>query len=353
MRHIVKATTSFPPRLHTLLIVLLSLAVTLAGCSTAPSTTQSTPTVSAPPATVSIQLSWTHTIEWAGFYVAESKGLYAKQNLTVTLKPGGSDAQGNYIDPVAAVVGGQAEFGVTSGATILQARADGQPLVAIAAIYQRHPLALTSLAASNITKPQDLIGKKVHVSANSIVSFRAMLLAQKIDPAQVTIIDRSDFTIQPLISGEADVIDAWVTNEVATLKLQGIAVNTILPIDYGIDEYPNVIFTTEKLISEQPDLVERFLRATVAGLQGAIADPKSVAALAVGHDGTLNEAEQTESMNQSLPLISLPGSPPGMMNADTWTSTARIFTEQGLLKGTDDIKAAYNLTFLEHNYATK
>ena len=83
-----KPTTHLPPRLPTLLIVALSVSAILAGCGATPTATQSTPTTSAPPATVSIQLSWTHTIEWAGFYVAESKGLYSKQNLTVTLKPG-------------------------------------------------------------------------------------------------------------------------------------------------------------------------------------------------------------------------------------------------------------------------
>jgi ABC-type nitrate/sulfonate/bicarbonate transport system substrate-binding protein len=299
---------------------------------------------------VNVQLDWTPNIDAAGFYVAEAKGYYAEQGLSVKLMAGGSDAQGNYIDMIETVLGGHADFGESSGIDLLQARARNAPLVAIATIYQRHPLSFSSLAEKRITKPQDLIGKTVQIAPNDRLLFQALLTSEGIDPAQIKTVERIDFTSAPLIKGEADVIDAWVTNENVILKQEGRAINTILPVEYGIEAYPNVIFTTEKMIAEHPDVVERFLRATLQGMQGAIDDPKSAALLAKQRDAALDLSQQTEAMFQAVPFLKPAGSRPGMMTDKTWGITERVMRDQGLLKQPLDIKAAYTLAFLDKVY---
>ncbi|HEX6290882.1 MAG TPA: ABC transporter substrate-binding protein [Herpetosiphonaceae bacterium] len=330
-----------------MLILCLLAALVLAGCSSAAPTARTPLT----PATIRVQLSWLHTIEWAGFYVAEEHHYYADQALSVRLTPGGEDAQGNYIDPIEVVLRGDADFGVASGGNLVQARANRAPVVAIASIYQRHPMAFTSLAEKQITKPQDLIGKTLHISPDSKLLLDAMLLASGVDPAQVTTEDRTDFTAAPLINGEADIIDTFITNEVVTLKLEGHAINNILPVEYGVEEYPNVIFTTEKMIAEHPDVVERFLRTTLQGMQTAVENPQQVAALAVRHDPSLELRKETEAMYQSVPLLKPMGSQPGLMTAKTWDITYQILRDHGMLKQPLDIKAAYTLAFLDKIYA--
>ena len=265
-----------------LLALYLIAALALAGCGAIAPT--SAPPISA--AHVSVQLNWTYTIDWSGFYVAEAKGDYTDQDLTLKLLSGGYDAQGNYVDPVKTVLDGHADFGIMPGSDLLLARERNVPLVAVATNYQRHPLAFTSLAEKQITRPQDLIGKTVQVYPANSLLFNPLLAAQGINPTKVKVVERTDFTTAPLTKGQADVIDAWITNEVPALKLEGRAINTLLPVDYGIEEYPNVIFTTEELIGEHPDLVERFLRATLRGMQSAIDDPKSVAPLAKKYNST-------------------------------------------------------------------
>ena len=142
------------PRIQALLVLCL-LGLLLSGCSGT-----AAPAVSAlAPAQARVQLSWLHTIEWAGFYAAEEHGYYKDQALTVDLLVGGEDAQGNYIDPIQVVLDGRADFGVVGGGHLIKARANGAPLVAIASSYHRHPLALTSLAEKQIDTAQDLIDK--------------------------------------------------------------------------------------------------------------------------------------------------------------------------------------------------
>jgi NitT/TauT family transport system substrate-binding protein len=318
--------------------------VLLAACS--PAATAAT--------NVNVQLSWLHNSEFAGFYVAQDKGYYTQANLHVELFPSGYDDKGNFIDPIVQVTTSKADFGIIDGTNLLAARANGTPIVAIATIYQLHPVAFTSLAEKNIVRPQDLVGKKVAVSGISKTIYTALLSSQGIDPTTVQYVERTDFTDKPLVDNEVDVIDAWLTNEVVQLTEEGHAVNNIIASDYGIESYPDVIFTTEDMISKHPDLVEQFLKATVRGLQGALDDPDSAAKLTVTYDPkNLNEQTETDAMQQSLPLINPIDSKPGMMTADTWEYMNKIMTDQGLLTKPLDLSAAYNLTFLQKIYGDK
>jgi NitT/TauT family transport system substrate-binding protein len=336
----------FAQRTKALLVLCLLGVLLLSGCGGA-----AAPTVPAlAPAQARVQLSWLHTIEWAGFYAAAEHGYYNDQALTVDLMAGGDDAQGNYIDPIQTVLDGRADFGVVSGAHLINARANQAPLVAIASNYQRHPLAFTSLAEKQIATPQDLVGKTVQIAPDSRLLLEAMLTATGVDAAQVKIVDRTDFSIAPLLNGDADVIDSFITNEAVSLKLAGHEFNAIMPVDYGVEEYPNVIFTREQMIAEHPDIVERFLRATLRGMEQAIADPQQVAPLAVQRDQSLDLAKETEAMFQSVPLLKPSGSQPGMMTAKTWQATYQILHDQGVLKQPVDVQSVYTLAFLDKIY---
>lgn len=326
---------------------MLANVLLLASCGT-PATTPSAATPSTP---VTIQLSWIPTIEYAGLYVAEDQGYYAEQGLAVNLVAGGEDAEGNYISPIDTVLQGRADLGVTSASVLLQARASKAPLVAVASIYQRNPLGFTSLAAKQISTPQDLIGKTIQIGPDSRILLQAMLATQGIDPDQVKTSERTDFSIEPLLSGQADVIDTFVTNELVTCKLLGVAVNNILPIDYGIEEYPNVLFTTEQMIANHPDVVERFLRATIRGMNYAVADPQPIGALSVQRNSSLDLKAETEAMFQSVPLLNPTGSRPGMMTAATWKSIYGMLLDQRVLSQPIDVDAAYSLAFLDKIYA--
>jgi NitT/TauT family transport system substrate-binding protein len=122
----------------------LALAALLTGCASAAAPA---PAATKPPADkVTVQLSWTHSSEFAAFYMAKDKNYYADEGLDVDLLPSGYDAAGNYIDPVKQVTSGKADFGLLEGMNVLAARDAGTPIVAIATNYKRHPVAFTSLA---------------------------------------------------------------------------------------------------------------------------------------------------------------------------------------------------------------
>lgn len=328
------------PLVGVMVIVVMAFAVV--GCNSA---NQSA--VAARPATpVIVQLAWVNTVEYAGFYEAEEKGYYANENLAVKLNELGDTS------PIDQIVAGKADFGLASADVLLSARAKGAPIIAIATVYQRSPVAFISLAEKNITRPQDLIGKKVlvHFGGTTGLVYRALLATQGIDSSKIEGVLRTDFSNKQLLDGEVDVMDAFITNQPVQLAQEGHQVNAILASDYGIDVYANVIFTSETTIANQPELVERFLRATVQGMQSAIQDPKGAAALAVARNTDLSLESETESMNRSLPLLNPAGGHPGTMRAEDWEITHQILLDQGILSEPLDVKTAYTMSFLEKVY---
>ncbi|HEY1014500.1 MAG TPA: ABC transporter substrate-binding protein [Herpetosiphonaceae bacterium] len=316
------------------------------------------PAAPAPATAAGVQLSWVHTIEFAGFYEAARRGYYREAGLEVRLDNGGFDAGGAYIDPVARVVAGQDDFGVAGADVILKARAEGQPVVAIMAIYQRSPVVLISPAAKNIARPQDLVGKRIATQPpNSTVgiAYEALLTSQRIKHADLKEIERTDYdTVNALFNDEVDVLPGFITNDGMKARLRSGDVSFMLISDYGIDIYSNVIFATEATIRDRPQLVEAFVRATVRGIQAAVENPDQAAAYVVETYGKAMPpdiaATQQPGMAASVPLLNPAGSKPGQMKPDLWEKAHQLLLEQGIIKQAIDVKGAYSLAFLEKVY---
>jgi NitT/TauT family transport system substrate-binding protein len=334
------------------ILVTLAIAIAISGALAACGPGQPTPTQE-PPAQLRFQLSWVHVVDHAGLYMAEAEGYYAAENLDVEIVAGGYDEAGEYIDPITRVLAGEADFGLADAGTLLTSRAEGKPLVAVVNLYQRSPVAFVSLAEKGIVRPHDLAGHTVHLDFyNSGTVYEAMLTAAGVDRTQIDEVQRTDFTLAPLLQGEADVLDGWVTYEVVNLKLQGHEFNMILPSDYGVVMYANVVFTTEDLIENNPQLVERFVRATVKGMQAIVDNPEKAAEVTVTYDPDNLALDATrQAALESLPLLNPAGSRPGMMSAEDWQTTHQMLLDQGILTQPIDVSATYDLTFLNKAYA--
>jgi ABC-type nitrate/sulfonate/bicarbonate transport system substrate-binding protein len=334
-------------------LLVLTVVLTI-GCNSASQAAPATPKVQ-----TSIQFSWLHTIEFVGFYEAIRQNYYADAGLEVRLDGGGFDADGNYIDPVKQVMEGKSDFGITGADVLLAARAQGQPIVAVAAIYQRSPVVLISLPEKNVIRPQDLIGKRVDTEPGTTVdvAYRALLASQNIDRAQIIETPRTDFTVAPLFNNSTDVLSGFITNDGVQAQQRREDVKFILMSDYGIDIYSNVIFTTEDMINNKPDLVKDFVAATVKGMQWAVNNPEQAAENVLTQYGDSMEPDikntQLAGLLISIPLLNPAGSRPGMMTPDNWELAHQFLLDQEILQEPLDIETAYNLTFVEAAYSNQ
>ena len=323
-----------------MLVALISLGLSVAGCASRPA-----------PTPVTVQLSWFHTVEFAGFYVAAEKGYYADENLSVTLSAGGPG-----IDPVAEVTSGRTMFGITTGDTLIRAHIAKQDIVALATIFRANPLVIASLPESGIKRPEDLVGKRVGVVSAQLdspfdIQFLAMLQAVQVDPADLTLLPIEDYHgVNELLSGRLQAISGFfLTNEPIQARLDGYDPQLIFYSDYGIQVYPNVLFANRSLINEQPDVVQRFVRATLKGYQYAIEHPAEAAQLALKYDPTLDIALQTETMLAQIPLIDTGYVPLGTMDRSVWEATQATLLRENIIPFPIDLSQIFTNQFTQRN----
>jgi NitT/TauT family transport system substrate-binding protein len=303
--------------------------------------------VEKPPDEVTVQLPWTHSVQFAGFYAADQQGYYAEEGLEVTLLP----PAGAGADATAAVIDGTADLGVTFGAGLVAARSQGLPVTAIATIYRRYPLVFMTLASSGIARPHDFPGHTIRtlVPGGSAVAFQALMTRLGLDPDSVQQVDVG-FDLSPFLAGELDIWPGFMTNEVLAAREQDYEVNLVLPEDYGIHLYGDTLFTTDQLLQENPDLVLRFLRATLRGWQWAIENPEEAGPLALKYDSTLDAAHQAAQMEASVPLVHTGEDHIGWMREEIWQGNYDILEEQGLLDEAFDVEDVYTMEFLQRIY---
>ncbi len=289
---------------------------------------------------INVRLKWFHQAQFAGFYVAAEKGFYRENGLDVSLQPGGPD-----FPAIQMVAGGNEHFGVTGADQVLVARSRGVPVVALAVLYRKSPFVLFSLKQSGITTPDMFTGKKVGVKlgGNEELIYRTVM--KQSDVGGVTEVPVK-FDMTPLLTGQVDVWPGYVINEVISARAKGFDVNVIWPSNYGVNLYGDTIFTTEKMLKEKPEVVRRFVEATLKGWNYAVANPEEAARLTLKYAQKSTFEHELAMMKESIALLQPDIAPIGSMEPDAWTSLNALLTEGGFIKKPIVVESAYTTRLL-------
>lgn len=279
--------------------------------------------------TITLQLKWHHQFQFAGYYAALNQGYYREENLNVRIVEGGTDAPA-----LQRVLSGAAQYGI-GDSDILLARSQGQPVVALASVFQHSPYVLLSLRKTNIQRPEDLVGKRIMLSNNQgATQFKAMMNKHGISLDQVTILPHS-WNLQDLISGKVDAMSAYATAEPAHLDEMGYDYAILSNQQYGVDYYGDILFATEREVTRHPERVDAFLRATKKGWAYAFSHQQEMAALIAGMDsvvkrGTTQEMLLTEARLMQPHVLSNVVEF-GHMNPERWRVIADSMAELNLI----------------------
>jgi len=278
---------------------------------------------------VTLQLKWRHQFQFAGYYAAQAKGFYRDEGVEVIIREGGPERP-----PVPTVLDGSAQFSI-GDSDLLVKRINGQPIVALAAIFQHSPYVLLSRADSGIRAPSDLAGKTVMMSDDQGgIQLRTMLRREGVDPKLVRIVPQS-WKLEDLVEGRVDAISAYATVEPAKLRAQGVVPAIMRSLDYGVDFYGDILFTTEAEAAANPARTAAFVRATRKGWDYAMRHPGEIAGLILAMDGVAARGVTREELlaeaDTMRAFVLSDVVEAGHMNPGRFQNIARTLAELGLV----------------------
>lgn len=320
-------------RATVLCLLLLGAVALLAACAPVPPAPTLTP--------LTVQLRWSHNAQFAGLYAADQNGYYADEGLAVSFVEGGPQS-----DLIAPLLDGGAQFSVGLADTLLLARARGKPVRALATIYQRSPLVFIALADSGITHPRDFAGKAIRTAPAAMPTLRAMMQRLGVDASRYQTVELPS-DVDLFTSGEVPVWSAFMNNLVLDVRQAGYAVTVFYPDEYGVHFYGDCLLASEDLIARDPELVERFVRASLKGWKFAVEHPDAIGSFVRQYNPRADPTREGEAMIITLPFINNGQDPIGAMRPSVWAKMERTLREQGVLDAPLDPAGAYTLQFLQ------
>ncbi len=209
---------------------------------------------------VSFGTNWVAEAEHGGFFQAVADGTYKRYGLDVTIVPGGPNENNRML-----LISGKIEFFMAANTLMsFDAVANNVPVVSIAAMFQKDPQVFLTHPESRITKLDELKPLTLFVSKEGISSYYQWLKSEY--GFSEKNVRPYTFNPQPFIATPQSAMQGYVTSEpFAVERAAGFKPGVILLADNGFNTYSTLIETRRDLIESKPDLVQRFVDASIIG----------------------------------------------------------------------------------------
>jgi NitT/TauT family transport system substrate-binding protein len=209
---------------------------------------------------VSFGTNWVAEAEHGGFYQAVADGTYKAYGLDVTIVPGGPNVNNRILE-----ISGKIDFFMSANTLqSFDAVANNVPVVAVAAVFQKDPQVFLTHPNPKVTKLDDLKPMTLFVSKEGVAGYFQWMKSElgfseaKVKPYT--------YNAQPFIVDTNSAMQGYVTSEPFVVEKQaGFKPTVMLLADYGFDGYSTLIETRRDLVEKKPDLVQRFVDASMIG----------------------------------------------------------------------------------------
>src|SRR5690348_10017080 len=295
---------------------------------------------------VTLGTDWKAEAEHGGYYQALATGIYKKHGLEVTLEPGGP--QVNHAQLLAA---GRLTFNQTPDSFgSLNFVRENIPMIAVAAIFQKDPKVLIAHPGVGNDSLQALKGKPIMIGSDTRVGVWNFLKARfgysdnQIRPYT--------FSVAPFLADKNAVQQGYASSEPYVIEQQGIKPVVLLMADYGYTSYAAIIQTSAKLVREKPDLVQRFVDASIEGWYSYMyGDPAPGNALIKQDNPEMTDAllAYARAKIKENGIVDSGEAETGGIGAMTdarWRDFFNVMTEQGLYPKDLDYKRGYTAQFV-------
>ena len=294
---------------------------------------------------VTVMLDWTPNTNHSGLYLALDDGWYADAGLDVRIiQPG---AQGG----LPALASGDADFAVSVQEAVTPARAQGAPVVSVAAIIASNTSSLIALAGEGIGRPADLAGHRYGGFGGELETelVRTLVECDGGDPDAVEFVEVGNVDYRAGL--ERDFYDfVWIFDGWDGIRLEqvGLDITSIRFADH-FDCIPNwytpLLATSQQLIDGDPQLVSDFMAATARGYERAIEAPDEAADALLAAAPELDEELVRESARYLADEYA-PEGPWGVQEAAVWDEFTAFLQEAAIAADDIDVDAAWTNEFL-------
>lgn len=297
---------------------------------------------------VTIMLDWQPNTNHTGLYVAQKKGYFAAEGLKVNIvTPGKSSA-------LKVVGAGKAQFGISSEEYMTEARVKGVPVVSIAAILQHNTSGFASPKKENITQPKDFIGKTYggwgtpleNAFLKTTLEADGVKVKNVENKVNIVNIGESDF----FTATKRNIDFSWVYYGWTGIeaKLRHFPINMIYLKDLSpvLDYYTPTIITNEKMISDHPQTVKKFMAAVSKGYQFAIKHPKQAANILVKASPSTNAKLIRASQKWMSPRYQADANEWGVQKKKVWVDFTNWMYKNHLIDKKMDANKAFTNQFL-------
>jgi NitT/TauT family transport system substrate-binding protein len=286
-------------------------------------------------------LNWRPEAEHGGYYAAIVHGYFAEEGLEVEILPGGPG-----VPVIQKVARGDVTFGITNADDILLARAQDADVVAVMAPLQKSPRCIMVHKSSGIASFDDL--RNVTLAMHSGKAF-AQYLRKKLPLEGVKL--QENPSVARFLENAGYAQQGYIFSEPFVAEQEGGDPVSLLVSDLGFNPYTSLLMATSETITQQPELVQKMVRASIKGWDKYLADPIPTNE----HIHKLNPEEMSmeilaygvEAM-KPLCVVSEAGGTTGMMTDQRWlTLHQQMLDIDAIEPGAVEPRLAYTLKFLK------
>jgi len=297
---------------------------------------------------VTLGTDWKAEAEHGGYYQALATGIYKKHGIDLVLRQGGPQVNQSQL-----LAAGRIDFSVASNSFIpLNFLKNDIPMVAVAASFQKDPAVLIAHKGVGNDSLEALKGKPIMVGGDTRVGWWLFLKAKfGYSDSQMR---TYDFDIAPFLANKQSVQQGYLTSEPYLIEKTGETPNVFLIADQGYPSYASLLETSQKLVREKPDLVQRFVDASIEGWYSYIyGEPKPANDL-IKKD---NPEESDDLLAYAIAKMKQYGIVDsgeseklgvGAMTDARWKDFFDVMSKEGLYPKDMNYRAAYTLRFVNH-----
>jgi NitT/TauT family transport system substrate-binding protein len=300
---------------------------------------------------VTFGLDWVAEPEYGGYYQALATGIYKKYGLDVSIVEGGPQ-----VNNAELLVAGKLTFDITSNSFLaLNFVQQDIPFVAVMAGFQKDPDILMAHPGVGTDNFEELRGKPIAVSDDTRASWWLYLKAKYgYSDSQLK---PYGFSLTPFFTDKTDVQEAYVTSEPFLVQQQTGQKPVVMMIsDAGFDGYASLVATSGKLVKTDPDLVKRFVEASIEGWYSFLygdPSPAFAAILKANPDMTPALMQYGYTQLKARGIVDSGDAKKygiGAMTDARWKSFFDQMAATGLYDKGMDYKAGYTLQFVDQGF---